>query len=204
MFDVNIYLNVAELVGPPFTWSKLQAFAATLAGDPVPHEDPRCDSLRAIAACSTGRFAGKHPLHVWTGSHIDALVRFKAQQPNDPALYPEDRGLGWSADDAQTLVDELVWGIVHRSTGGSVGDIFPDGNPPLSHEDGVVYGTAKQSADGDVVCERYCVTHDRDFLQADLPSYPRRLTPATFVALTRTARATIATQAYRPNGRAPE
>lgn len=48
-------------------------------------------------------------MQVWTSTHIDALVRHKACQSDDDALYPEDRGLGWSEEHGQALVDLLIW-----------------------------------------------------------------------------------------------
>jgi hypothetical protein len=201
VFDVNVYLDVATLLGSPFSWEKLQRAAAQLAGAgaPVPHRDPRCDSLRAISVCSSGRLAGfSHPLQVWTSPHIDALVRHKAVQADDEAAYPEDRGLGWEARAAQGLVDDLIWGIVERTGGDTVGMHYPFGNPPLDHEDGMVYGACKEAAGGDVLCERYCVTNDQEFISADLPGYARVMSPATFVRLVRSARFRLSTAAMKP------
>lgn len=192
VFDVNVYLDVARLLGRPFSWASLKQQAARLSNSPLPHPDPRCDSLRAIAVCATGKFAGvRNPLQVWTSSDLDATVRLKACQPDDEAMYPEDRGLGWPREHGQGLVDDLVWGIVDRSEGDTVGQVMPYGDPPLDHEDGLIYSACREAADADVLVERYCVTNDRGFIRAELPGYARVMTPARFVQLVRAARTTI-------------
>lgn len=194
VFDCNIYLDVAALVGAPFTWDKFYAAVAPLATVPVPHpSDAAYDSLRAVAACTSGRFAGDEVLEVWTNSHIDTIVRGKAQQPTDPSPRTGFRGLGWSREDAQTLVDDLIGGLLERSAGGTLGLGVPDGNPPLDHEDGMVYGACRSLAGDDPLCKAYCITRDREFLQASseklLRDHSRVLPPAKFVALVRAARA---------------
>ncbi len=199
VFDVNVFLDVASLIGPPFTWRALTEHSARVSGAPVPHPtDPRHDSLRAIAGTQSGKFAGVQPMQVWTSAHIDALVRHKACQPNDDALFPEDRGLGWSPEHGQGLVDDLIWGLVDRTAGDTVGDVYPYGDPPLSHEDGLVFGACREALDQDLLCERYCVTNDRDFLGGDLPGHIRVLRPAQFVRLLRAARQSISLTRMRP------
>jgi hypothetical protein len=193
VFDCNIYLDAAHLLSQPFSWPKFDAAAARLARLPMPHPtDGANDSLRALAACTSGRFAGEEALEVWTSSHIDKIVRGKAQHPNtnDPSF--EHRGLGWSRADADALVDDLIYGLVERSGGGSVGQLVPDGNPPLDHEDGMVFGACRYLAGDDPLAHVYCVTRDRGFLDAykarSLSNHSRVMTPATFIALTRAAR----------------
>ena len=193
VFDCNIYLDTASVLGEPFKWTDFDAAAARLARIPVPHpQNGAHDSLRALAACTSGRFAGDEALEVWTSSHIDTIVRGKASQPasGDPTTAP--RGLGWSKEAAQGLLDDLVYGLVEMSGGGSVGDLFPDGNPPLDHEDGMVFGACRHLAREDPLAHVYCVTRDRGFVEAyaagKLSRHSHVLTPAKFVALTRAAR----------------
>jgi hypothetical protein len=203
MFDCNIFLDAASLLGPPFAWDKFDAAIARTARDPLPHPKDRAyDSLRAIAVCTSGRFAGEEVVEVWTCSHVDKLVRGKAKQPANPDPMSGYRGLGWSAEEAQTLVDELIYGLVERSDGGTIGDPFPDGNPPLDHEDGKVYGACKALAWEDPLAQIYCVTRDRGFLQASqsgsLSGHTRVLSPSTFVALVRAARAQYSMRKMTP------
>jgi hypothetical protein len=193
VFDCNVYLDVADLVGAPFSWENFNTQAACAARDQVPHPANRAiDSLRAIAVCTTGRFAGDETVEVWTNAHIDKIVRGKARQSAtpDPAGY---RGLGWTHADAQSLIDDLVSGIATRSNGGTLGDHYPDGNPPLDYEDGMVYGACRTLASQDPLAHLYCVTRDNGFIEArrrnKLSGHSRVLTPSAFVALIRAARA---------------
>lgn len=195
-FDVNVYLDVAELLGPPFTWEKFNDAAAAHANSPLPHPNPAVDSLRALAVTTTGRFAGPIPLEVWSGDHIDGLTYEKAIQPR-AAATPEERGLGWTPEDAEGLVQDLIWGLVDRSGGGLCEmPRIPYGNPPLSHEDGMVYRTAADS--GDEPCDRFCITNDRLFREADLPGPITVLYPAQWVELVRSSRRLLAARAMRP------
>lgn len=154
VFDVNIYLDIADLLGPPFTWVAFSAATAQHSNYPLPNRaDGRVDSLRAVAVCQSGRFAASHPLAVWTSAHIDSLVRRKAAER-----------LGWTYTEAQHLVDLLVHGIMTDSDGGTLGLMLPYGNPPLDHEDGMVYAACRDAMDADdVLVERFCVTRDPRF-----------------------------------------
>ena len=200
MFDCNIYLDAADLLDQPFSWQKFDSAAARLSKVALPHpRDGANDSLRALAACTSGRFAGDEALEVWTSAHIDKIVRGKAQQPNTDDPSVQHRGLGWSRADADALVRDLIYGLVERSGGGTVGELasdgrplVPDGNPPLDHEDGMVFGACRHLAGDDPLACVYCVTRDRGFLEAyragRLRQHSKVMTPATFVALARAAR----------------
>ena len=66
VFDCNIYLDAARIIGAPFSWEAFDRAVARLARLPVPHPtDKAFDSLRAMAACTSGRFAGEEVLEVW-------------------------------------------------------------------------------------------------------------------------------------------
>ena len=101
-------------------------------------------------------------------------------------------------DEADSLVECLIGGILKSSRGGSAGDPFPDSNPPLDHEDGKVYGICRWLAGEDPLAEVYCVTNDGGFLQAAkqrrLSGHTRVMPPATFVRLIRLGRAQAAYQ----------
>lgn len=102
------------------------------------------------------------------------------------------QGLGWPADYAHALVADLISGITSRSNGGTLGNHYPDGNPPLDHEDGMVYGACRAWAGDDPLAQVYCVTRDKGFLMAyrdkRLTDHSRVMTPSTFVQLIRLAR----------------
>lgn len=200
VFDVNVYLDVARLLEAPFSWAGFSAAAAQHARTSVPHpSDPRVDSLRAVAACQSGVLAGDDPLEVWTSAHIDRLVRAKAQQP---VSQGSGTGLGWSPEHAQALVADLVYGIVEDSSGGTLGDVTPDGNPPLDHEDGLVYGACRRLSGEDPVATVICVTRDRGFLgsyrEGRLGGHTRVITPAAFVGFVRRSRFARVTRSMRP------
>ena len=200
VLDCNIYLDAARLVGPPFSWPRFDAEVARTVREPLPHPTDRAyDSLRAIAGCTSGRFAGHESLEVWTNSHIDKIVRGKAMQPSTPGTNPnQGSGLGWTRDDADALVQELVHGLMARSSGGTMGEHYPHGNPPLDHEDGMVFGACKELVSEDPLASVYCVTRDKGFLDASasgqLGTHVVVLSPAKFVALLRAARARYSIQ----------
>ena len=206
MLDVNIYLEVAELLGPPFSWEKFDERVARSGPLRKPGERQELDSLRMVAACTSGKFAGDDPLEVFTNSWIDRLVRRKAMAPAVPVAVSGSRrrGLGWSADDAQRLVDDLVYGLVERSNGGTVGEMpGTDGRPILDHDDGMVYGACRFLAGDDPLCNVYCITRDGQFLEAyrsgKLLRHSRVLTPAAMTALIRHAKLNSALRSMRPN-----
>ncbi|WP_410658401.1 hypothetical protein [Amycolatopsis sp. lyj-112] len=202
VFDCNVYLDVADSLGAPFSWTSFNAAVARVAKDPVPHPVDRAnDALRAIAVCMSGRFAGPETIEVWTNAHIDKIVRGKATHPivADEAGYS---GLGWAEPEAQALIDEFIGNLIAQSNGGTLGDSFPDGNPPLDHEDGMVFGACRWLAGDDPLAEVYCVTSDKGFLKASkegrLGSHTRVMTPSTFVRLIRAARTQYSVRQMKP------
>ena len=86
----------------------------------------------------------------------------------------------------------MIHGLAERSGGGTLGALFPHGNPPLDHEDGMVYGACRALSGDDPLANVYCVTRDRGFLEAYrdglIGRYGRVITPSTFVSLVRVAR----------------
>lgn len=203
VFDCNVYLDVARLLGPPFSWDAFAAAAAHVAKEPVPHRVDRSqDSLRAIAMCMSGWFAGDEPVEVWTNTHIDKIVRGKAVEPTAPDPLTGYRGLGWARHDAQSLVMNLIHGVAERSNGGTLGDHHPDGNPPLDHEDGMVYGACRFLTAADPLARVYCVTNDNGFLKAykekSLADHSTVLTPSQFVVLVRRARTQYSIRQIKP------
>lgn len=203
VFDCNVYLDVAHLLGPPFSWDRFETAVARVVKESVPHPRDRAyDSLRAIATCASGRFVGDETVEVWTNAHIDKIVRGKAVQPTAPDPVTGYRGLGWTPHDAQSLVTDLIYGIAQRSNGGSLGDHVPDGHPPLDYEDGMVYGACRRLVGEDPLARVYCVTRDKGFLKARkekyLTDHSTVLAPAEFVALTRRARAQYSMKQIRP------
>lgn len=171
VLDVNIYLDVAREVGEPFTWEK---FEAALLGDPS-------DSLRVVAALRVGVTPAGTPVEVWTSDHIDFLVALKASLPTD-ADEERNRGLGWSVESAQDLVDLLVGRLVDVTNGGSIGEVaIAYGTPPLDHEDGCVYATVRDCGYDGIFYDRLCLTRDGHFLRAKLPGLIDVLHPRDWI-----------------------
>lgn len=202
---MNVYLDVASLLGAPFSWEDFDALSASVGSATVPHPGhPAYDSLRAIAACLSGKFAGAETVEVFTNNHIEDMVHAKAQHPIEPAHGLDHRGLGWSREDADLLLERLVWEVTDRSNGGCVPTATPDGHPPLDHEDGMVFGACKYLVGDDPLATVYCVTRDRGFLTAAeegrLSGHTKVLSPGKFVALVRAARASVGLRRMRPGG----
>lgn len=107
VFDCNIYLDIAHIVGAPFTWEAFDREAARLACEPVPHPTDRAyDSLRAVAVTQSGRFAGRGTLEVWSSEHIHKVVEDKARQSVTPDPTTGYRGLGWASKDSGSAGSE--------------------------------------------------------------------------------------------------
>ena len=176
-----------------------------MAKTPVPHpNDGAYDSLRAVATCLSGTFAGSATVQVFTNDHIEDMIHSKAQHPLNPPPGTDIKGLGWSYEDATALLEDFVWEIGNRSSGGCIPSNMPDGNPPLDHEDGMVYGACKYLAGDDPLATVYCVTRDGPFREAaragKLSGHAKVVHPATFVGLVRSARARLAVRRMRPGG----
>jgi len=187
VFDVNVYLDVAEVVSQPFDWADFHHLAASVASEPLPHPtNGRLDSLRALAASRSGVLAGDIPLEIWTSDHIDRLVLSKAQ-----SKVRASNGDLWTRENAEDLHDMLVNDLVYDlSHGGSVGRIdHAEGSPPLDHEDGCVFRTAMLA--GDVQwAQRFCVTNDQQFRLSSPQLHPsvEVLYPYEYLTMLRAAR----------------
>lgn len=196
VFDCNVYLDVARMVGPDFSWPNFSTRVAQSQGDALPSPNPYVDSLWAVAVFMSGIFAGDEVLEVWSCTHIQDMVYNKAMESADPDPETGYHGLGWTDEQADHLVEELIEGILTRSNGDSLVSKYPEATPPLDHEDGLVMGACATLASEDPFCEVYCVTNDTGFLEAykdgKLPSPTMVMSPARFVGLVRAARRALA------------
>lgn len=168
VFDCNVYLDVARLIGAPYSAEELHRIATEQAPAPVPHPtDAAMDSLRLIAACRSGRPAGGRALQVWSSTHIRNTVAYKAQQAVEPDPVTGHHGLGWDEDDAWDLVDGLVDWIVDLTNGDHLDTVIGAvDNPPLDHEDGTVFGACRHLEGQNPLDEVFCVTRDKGFIRA--------------------------------------
>lgn len=188
VFDANVFLDAARALGEPFSWNGVQDLVAREQSSRFPHRERVVNSVRALALGASGRMTPSVCAQVWTSDHIDGLVRHKASQPDDPTLDERQRGLGWSWTNADALVTDLIWHVVHASGGDTLGRVLiPRDAPPLEHEDGLVYATARDAFDGDTTCDRLVVTSDQAFYEhaSQSTAYPRAVTPAQYVELVR-------------------
>lgn len=162
VFDINVYLDAARLLGAPIEWDDFLRLGKELSAGRVPTYDRSGkDSVVALYHATTGVFAQPERLSVWTSNHIENNILRKATQPTD-ADHEDDRGLGWSVDDAKTILrnlhDALVWDC---GDGDVVEAKIPYGPPELGREDGLVLRTALEA--GEPWDIKYCVTKDRKF-----------------------------------------
>ena len=109
------FADVGDAAGPvDELGGRLVVVVLEAGGGPIAREQARVEHADEV-------------LEVWTSSHIDTIVRGKAEQPNTEDPSVEHRGLGWSWADADALVQELIYGLVERSDGGTVGELLPPG-----------------------------------------------------------------------------
>lgn len=194
ILDCNIFLDVARLTGSPYTADRLSELAVEHSGQPVPHPvDRAVDSLRLIAACQSGKLSASESLEVCSSNHIRQTIEYKAWQSATPDPVSGHRGLGWSREDAEVLVEDLVDWIVEKSSGKHLSDVIGAiDNPPLDHEDGTVYGACKRLEGDNPLATVFCVTRDKGFLKAyangELSGYIVVCTPAAMLDLIRRKR----------------
>lgn len=169
VFDVNVYLDVARILGPTSTLDTFLELAVKHANDPLPHHrDAALDSLRALAISKSGNYAPGVRLEIWFGQHLDDTTYFKLIQGTSAGDHQEDRGFGWSADDANDFMERLVEPFWKDADTFVAGDPIGYETPPLDHEDGCVYATARDAGSEEYFYERFCVTRDADFRNAAL------------------------------------
>lgn len=150
MFDVNVYLDLAELFGGPVTdLPATVAYALQRHGDRDNYPHPAfpdghrtVDSLRAVALAAR---LGVSPAHRWTltaaqtpweiclSDHLLTTIDYKLRT---------GKGFGWSASDAQAFLRSVVVPLTTRTAGTIVRVTAPVHTPPLDHEDGRVLGGA--------------------------------------------------------------
>lgn len=197
VLDCNVYLDVARLIGSPFSAARFHDLATEHSRALVSHpSDPAVDSLRLIAACQSGQMDPAHPLEVWTSEHIRTTVAFKAEQSTRPDPRTGHRGLGWDHDAAWDLVDGVADWIAECSGGGHLATFVGAVDvPPLDHEDGTVYAACRHLEGQNPLDQVFCVTRDKGFLRAHaegrLSGTVQVVTPAAMLQALRSARRRI-------------
>lgn len=154
--DVNVWLTVARNLGP-FTLEQVRARIGQ-----ANHHGPSFDVFDLFATVAREQLEGDS-IRIWSGDHIEETALYKAIQPDDSSLPAERRGLGWTPAEAECIA-ELIEAMVDFTGGGFCNRVGTYGHPPLDYEDGRVLQTARMADYGNALCERVCVTYDRDFI----------------------------------------
>jgi len=142
IYDVNVYLDVAEQLGPAFAWESLPPLTSV-------RSHPHLGAQFALSIAREAHFAGPLPLELWTSTHITDLLLRKLSSI-----------LAWKRDDAEWFTQEML-DEAYRSKGAELSVHIARQSPPLDHEDGLVFATAV-AAHAD-----YLVTSDKDFTPVD-------------------------------------
>ncbi|OXN00383.1 hypothetical protein Tam10B_1253 [Bifidobacterium vansinderenii] len=159
--DVNVYLTAACQLDRGFSMEGL-------AGRLKEAKSRRNDS-DVFCALSTllEPLPDGSAVEIYSGEHIVETAIYKACQPKY-GLTPEDVGLGWKGDEAQSIAD-MVYSLV-KTTGGSVlprnGSIL---NPPLDYEDGSVMRCLADARHESALCRRVCLTYDHKMIHVLQP-----------------------------------
>ena len=191
IFDINVYMDVCRLLGPGFVWDDVVAKVAQYKNQPGTHRNPEVNSLRAIAICTSGTFCDGVPLHVWFSDLMEATLLVKLTQPVKGPTK-EKSGLGWSREDAEQVLRELVKPLLEVTEGAYTEHTTVEGHPPLEHEDAQVWTAARYAGHEDELPpRRWMVTNDVRVCQADRATLPGvvRIDPAGFWTIVHKRRA---------------
>jgi hypothetical protein len=151
--DVNVYLTVANLLGPGFT---AQEFMAKVQEAKDPSRLPDVFTLFAS-------LLKPHPdgsaIQITSGEHILKTAAWKAIQPT-AAHTDEDSGLGWRKDDIHCITD-IIYDLVDTTGGELINLNGAFMHPPLDYEDGCVMRCALDARKDQALFRRFCITYDR-------------------------------------------
>lgn len=189
VFDCNVYLDIARLLGPPFTWERFVE-RAELGAVPGYRSDG-LDSAIALGYTRSGTFVTGQPLTVWSSHYIEQAVTVMAQA-SKTSEYP---GLELTEAESDSLFHEVIDHLVPAK---QVVDVdTPDGPGALSRDDGLVFATAVNA--GHHLNHKYLITKDKGFRELGDPT--GRVTvlyPHQFIGLLRDSRRLAAGGGPRP------
>lgn len=180
IFDHNIYLDIARLLGQPYNESRLRSQVMGHKPD-ASRPNRKMDAGVSVLLCSTGNLAGQQRIQVWSSSWIERGVVNAAKRPIT------ESGLGWTEENAKALRTELIASTaVGRSNGHSIKAVPTIKYEKLSSDDSSVFHTALQALN---LCSRsFCVTSDNQFLNNAPRIGVEVLPPAVLVEMIREAR----------------
>ena len=158
VFDINVYLNVARLVGEPYSKIMLHTRLIKPTHDPSERLKLIIESAKLVAVTTSGVFAGNQSLQIWTSDWIVKGTINVAKRP------VSDKGLGWGLANAQALEADLIFGT---AVGPSNGLQLPTNKSAkfdgLSSDDAQVLSTALEALSQNPSSQVICVTNDTAF-----------------------------------------
>lgn len=169
--DCNIFLNVVNHLRRPMSRDLEEEIGALRREIVVERQKASSDQNRLFVESAqllvmAARRSAPDGLSVelHCSDHIQDVTHRKITHPTT-ALQPEDRGLGLSQVIADSITDEFIPALVATTAGAlwRAGTHTSDKNPPLDHEDGMVYGLCRHLSGLDAFSTVWCITFDRGF-----------------------------------------
>lgn len=141
VFDINVYLRIAEVLGKDRC--TLERLVGEAKNTPLGLSNPtRHQAATITVAWSLGRrFVNGSDMRVFASTWIESGVRHLAGS----SPWGPDKGLGWTLEQADRIVTKFLIPLQRHTGGGTVGDVEPLGRPPLSRDDGQVLAAAGQT-----------------------------------------------------------
>lgn len=161
VFDINVWLEVAKLLGPGAGANRRRQIEETISRKPFPNsKDSGVDSFRAWQYGASGVFAGPLRLRVLISDEMLRVLFTKLVQSMTD--HRKDyRGLGWNTDEADDFLRDAVLSFAKAPDGSTFMEpLGPELCPPLDREDGMVLAAVRAAG------AHYLVTNDRTFAYA--------------------------------------
>ena len=181
VLDCNIILRLADYFRHSFTVDNVETLLKHYKSITPSINTRVIDAAKALTLCNKKTTFAGEPLTIATSRHILDIITYKENKSRQLG------GLGLSMDCATDLADFLAQ-LSEQSYGRIVErhDQTVEHNPPLDHEDGMVYGLCRKLAGEDSQYLVWCVTFDKDFI-ANAKSFPlsqviRVETPCNFIS----------------------
>jgi predicted nucleic acid-binding protein len=157
VLDVNVWLDVAEMIGPGATPEHRRLVEDRLADPGIREKYGRLgDSFDVWRIAASGRFAGHLPLRTIVSTSLLEVLDRKLRQPSR-ALDSRDQGFDWQSEDVEDFLADAVLSVAEPLSADVDARMAPVLNPPLDHEDGMILATALAGE------ARYLVTRDGQF-----------------------------------------
>ncbi len=160
LFDCNVFIMLFNHFGPNLHWPDVVGLAAE---PEVKGSLP--SNIRDIITCMSFVKSGRRPdgsrVRVWGSGHVQDTVVYKMRHSGDNVWAERDRGASQLIMDSfyDFFGQELFAGVVGTSEHGA------ERNPPLDHEDGMVYGACRTIAGQNPVDVVWLITFDRSFIR---------------------------------------